>query len=72
MVERNITVLSKQEYDYVRIKYEEIINASVITNSDDAIDYVWNLYYIQKVPDIKRGKFLNRMISEDDIKYIIY
>ena len=51
--ERNITVLSKQKYDDVRIEYVDIINNSEIQNSDDAIDYVWNVYNIQKVPDRK-------------------
>ena len=39
---RNITILSKQEYDYVRIKYGEIINGSLLTKGDNSIDHVGN------------------------------
>ena len=43
----------------------------MIPNSDDAIDDVWNVYNIQKVSDRKHGRFLNRFISEYDIKDMI-
>ena len=36
-----------------------------ISNVDDAIDTVWDMYNIQKIPNRKRGKFLNRLIYED-------
>ena len=39
---RNINILSKQEYDYVRIKYGEIINGSLLTKGDNSIDHVGN------------------------------
>ena len=71
MVDIIITVHSKQEYDDVRIEYIKNINASEITNSDDKIDDVWNVYNIQKYPNIKHRKFLNRFIYEDDRKEII-
>ena len=32
------------------IEYVEIINKSVVTKGDDAIDDVWNVYNSQKVP----------------------
>ena len=51
MVGRNITVLSKIEFDHVRIEYGEIINAYEISNGYDAIDDAWNVYDHQKVPD---------------------
>ena len=51
MVGRNITILSKIEYNHVRIEYGEIINASEISNCDDAIDEVWNEYNHQKAPN---------------------
>ena len=64
MVGRNITVISKQSYDHVRIEYGEIVNASVIPNSDGSIDDFWNVYKSQKVPDknvanLQREEFLN-------------
>ena len=71
VVRINITILSKQEYYDVQIEYEEIINASVITKRDDAIDDVWNIYNSQKVPNRKRGKFKNGFISEDYRQEII-
>ena len=43
MVERNITILSNQKYGDFWIEQGEIINASVISNGDDAIDDVWNV-----------------------------
>ena len=46
MVERDINILYKQEDDDIRIEYGEIINDSIITNGDDAIYDVWNVYNI--------------------------
>ena len=40
VVGSNITVILKTEYDNVQTKYGEIINASEISNRDDAIAYV--------------------------------
>ena len=51
MFDRNITVLSEKEYDHIRTEYREIINASEISNGDDTIDDVWNLYNHQKLSD---------------------
>ena len=65
MVERNITFIQKKEYDDVRNRYVQNINASIILDGDDAIDDVWNVYNIHKVPSIKRGIFLSRFITED-------
>ena len=66
MVKQNITVLLKQECDDFCIEYGWILIDSVITNSDDAIDDVWNVFNIQKGPDRKRGKLLNNFIYEND------
>ena len=71
MVKKNITILSKQEYDDVWVEYVEMINTSIITKGDHAIDSFWNVYNSQKYPDRKRGKFTNRFISEDDRKDMI-
>ena len=71
VVERSINILSKQEYDDVWIECGEIMNASIITKGDDAIDYSWNVYNSQKFTNRKCGKFTNRFISEDDIKEMI-
>ena len=54
VVGRNITVLSRTEYDHVQIEYGKIINASEISNGDDAIDDVCNEYNYHKVPDKTR------------------
>ena len=62
MVERNITILSNQKYGDVCIEHREIIHASVISNGDDAINDVWNVYNIQKVTNRKLGISLNRLI----------
>ena len=66
----NITVLSKIEYDHVRIEYGDIINAYKISNGDDAIDDVWNVYNHQKFPDKKRVNFQNSFITVDDRKHM--
>ena len=42
VVGRNITVISEQEYDYVPTEYKKNINASEISNGDDAIADIWN------------------------------
>ena len=42
---------SKTEYDHVRSEYGEIINASKISNCDDAITDFWNKYNPQQVPE---------------------
>ena len=42
------------------------MNAYVLPNDDDGIDEVCNVYIIHKVPDIRRGKFLKKFITEDD------
>ena len=55
----------------VRIEYGEIINASEISNGDDAMDDVWNEYNHQKVPDKEHSKFLNSLITDDDRKLMI-
>ena len=68
MVGRSITVLLKIEYDHARTEYGEVINASEISNSDDAIYDVWNEFMKRKVPDIKRSKCQNSLITDDDIK----
>ena len=47
------TLLSFQKiyHDHVRIEYGEMINASKISNSDNAIDDAWHVYNHKKVPD---------------------
>ena len=67
-----MNIISKQEDDDIRIEYGKIINDSIISNGDYAINYVWGIYNIQKVPNKKRGEFLNRLISKDDRKQMIY
>ena len=42
VVGRNIIVLSEQEYYHVQVEYRKIINASEISNGDDAIADIWN------------------------------
>ena len=49
VVVRNIKVLSKQEYDHVQSEYVKIINASEISNGDDAIADVWNKHNPEQV-----------------------
>ena len=71
MIERNITVLSKKQYDDVHIEYGEIINTSVIPKVDGAIYAVWDVYNSHKVTNRKCSKFTERFISEHDRKYII-
>ena len=44
LVGRNIKVLSKTELNHVQLKYEEIVNSSEISNSDEIYD-VWNQLY---------------------------
>ena len=65
VVGRNITVLSEKWYDHVRTEYEEIINASEISNGDDAISDVWNEYNTEKVPNTRRGKYQNSLLTDD-------
>ena len=48
VVGSNITVLYLKKYDHVRNEYGEIINASEISNGDDAIADVWNEYNFNK------------------------
>ena len=67
MVGRNITVF-KKIYDHVRTEYGEIINASKISNGDDAIADVLNKYNPQQVLDTKHGKYQNILPTDDDIK----
>ena len=47
VVGRNITVLSKIEFDNVRFEYGEILNSSEILNGDE-IDDLWNQSYDEK------------------------
>ena len=54
MVGRNINVPSQIEYKNFWIEYGEFINASEISNGDDAIDDVWNVYNHENVPDQMR------------------
>ena len=56
----------KKKCNDIRIKYGEIVNASENSNGEDAIDDVWNVYNIQKVPDRKCGNFSKKCITEDD------
>ena len=67
MVGRNITILLKIEYDHVRTEYGEIINASEISNGDDAIDDVWNEYNPQQVTDNRCVKHQKNLLTDDDI-----
>ena len=46
--------LSSLKKNHVRTEYGEIINASEISNGDETIDDVWNLYNHQKFPDKTR------------------
>ena len=71
VVGENITILKKKEYDHVRIEYGEIINTYQISNSDDAIDDVLNVYKYQKFPDRKRGEFLNSLITDNDRNLVV-
>ena len=68
MVERNVPIFSKQENDDFRIEYIEIMNGYIVSNNDDPIDDVWDVFNIQKVLKRKPGKFLDRLLSEDDRK----
>ena len=68
MVEKNVTIFSKQENDDFRIEYIEIMNGYIVSNNYDAIDDVWDVFNIQKVLKRKPGKFLDRLLSEDDRK----
>ena len=67
----NITNFLKKEYDHAQTEYEEMINSSEISNGDDAIADGCNDYNTQKAPDIKRGKYQNSFITDDDRKLII-
>ena len=68
VVGSNITVIFKTEYDNVRTKYGEIINASEISNGDDAIAYFSNEYSPQQVPDTKHSKIHNIYRTDNDRK----
>ena len=48
-----------------------MINASEISNGNDAIDNFWNEYKPQKVLDLKRGKYQNSLLTGDDRKLIM-
>ena len=67
----DITVLLKQEYDHVQTELGEIINASGISNCDDAIADVWNEYNPRQVPDIKSCKYQNSLLTDDDRNLIM-
>ena len=47
------------------------MNPSEISDGDDSIDDVWNKYNTQKVPDIKRVKYQNIFLTDDDRKLSI-
>ena len=64
-------MILKQEYDDVRIEYGEIINTSEISNGDDAIDDVWNVYNHKKFTDRKHGTFINSLLLKLIEKYNI-
>ena len=49
MVVRNTTVISKNEYNDVRIEYEKCVKESVITTINNVLDEVCNLYNSQKI-----------------------
>ena len=70
VVERNITVLSKQEYYHVQAECGEIVNASYISNGDDAIADVWVEHNPELFPDTKRGKYQNSLLTDDDINLV--
>ena len=67
---RNITVLSENEYNHIQTEYGEIINASEISNGNDAIADVCNGYNPEQVPDTKRSKYKNILLTVDDIKIV--
>ena len=55
----------KKEYDHVHTEYGKIINASEISNGDDAIANVWNEYNTEQFPDTKRSKYQNSLLTDD-------
>ena len=67
MVRRNINALSEEEYNHVWAEYGKFINASKISNGDDAIADVWNEHNREQVPDTKRGERQNVLLTDDDI-----
>ena len=64
IVGRNITFLYQK--NHVRTEYGEILNTSEISNCKDEIVDVWNESNNEKVPDIKRGKYHNSLLTDDD------
>ena len=63
---RKIKVISEKEYDCVRAEYGRNINDSVFSNGDDEIADVWNEHKPKQVPDTKRGKYQNSLLTDDD------
>ena len=45
------------------LNMDKFVSDCVITNSDDAIDDIWNVYNSHRYPDRKRSKFTNKFIS---------
>ena len=50
------------------LNMKKIINASEISNSDDAIAVVWNEYYTKQVPATKYGRYQKTLHTDDTIK----